>query len=604
MFEDHSKKCYLYAIILSVLFAIEASISTSLMLVISVFIFGILFLSYIIKQEKAEVIRILKCSVLAGGFGMTLAAPFLLSAFAFIKYMIRCVPDIGFITWGTQLPISEYSKYKYGLPEFRTMLSFKNSNLGISISAFILIFCLIGFFVKKKRNIRLYRISFIGAVICAMACFAIVFPTIFCFVPGLNQIREAFMYGILMNLFASILASYGFNLIEQLIETRKFKSELKFTTLLVILLLSLLGYNIFQKDISCSLCVIVALFYPLVWLVKRVNIRRILFCIVTYIFVGLCVKDLYCSSNIFLYTEPEAIKLVEQTCKNSQNLLNYINSLDTSDEYYKMTDWGNPCYPTNMSSVLGFYDTKGYLNPLLAASIYIHMWMPLDKRAQLQNLKYYLVSENNDPLFISSFEDSTLFIRAGQIENIYSDWAGTSESIVYIYQTTDNLGDAWIVTDFQWNDTKSPEEIIKLISAYDFSINTTAIIENCTLSPEEEQNLSEVNSSVDNSSTKCLYMSNDIAIYDIYSETSGVLVTSELYYPGWKVYVNGEKRTLLQVDGTNRGVVLPAGVSKVEFRFEPWEYQWGIRLQITILVIIIFSGILSYWYMRRKKYVE
>ncbi|MBN2191131.1 MAG: YfhO family protein, partial [Candidatus Aureabacteria bacterium] len=50
---------------------------------------------------------------------------------------------------------------------------------------------------------------------------------------------------------------------------------------------------------------------------------------------------------------------------------------------------------------------------------------------------------------------------------------------------------------------------------------------------------------------------------------SAVLATSELYYPGWKVFINGKEAELLKVNSLFRGVLLPEGRSKVEMVYRP-----------------------------------
>jgi hypothetical protein len=45
----------------------------------------------------------------------------------------------------------------------------------------------------------------------------------------------------------------------------------------------------------------------------------------------------------------------------------------------------------------------------------------------------------------------------------------------------------------------------------------------------------------------------------------GILVLSDVYYPGWRVYVNDEERELLKVDNTFMGVVINEGKSNVQF---------------------------------------
>jgi uncharacterized membrane protein YfhO len=53
-----------------------------------------------------------------------------------------------------------------------------------------------------------------------------------------------------------------------------------------------------------------------------------------------------------------------------------------------------------------------------------------------------------------------------------------------------------------------------------------------------------------------------------------VIVTlHDLYYPYWKVYVDGQESELLQANYIFRGVYVPAGRHTVVFRFEPFSWS-------------------------------
>jgi len=64
------------------------------------------------------------------------------------------------------------------------------------------------------------------------------------------------------------------------------------------------------------------------------------------------------------------------------------------------------------------------------------------------------------------------------------------------------------------------------------------------------------------------YAGNTVTI-DVDAPRAGVLVLHDPYYPGWIVTVNGERRPLLRANLLFRGVEVPAGKSRVVFRFEP-----------------------------------
>jgi hypothetical protein len=60
--------------------------------------------------------------------------------------------------------------------------------------------------------------------------------------------------------------------------------------------------------------------------------------------------------------------------------------------------------------------------------------------------------------------------------------------------------------------------------------------------------------------------------------TPGVLVLSDTWYPGWRVTVDGAPAPLLRADYALRGVALPAGHHRVEFRFRSTPAALGLAL--------------------------
>lgn len=60
------------------------------------------------------------------------------------------------------------------------------------------------------------------------------------------------------------------------------------------------------------------------------------------------------------------------------------------------------------------------------------------------------------------------------------------------------------------------------------------------------------------------------------SEKDAILFLSDVYFPGWRVYIDGNRRDILRANYTFRSVVVPAGTHLVEWRYEPdsWRFGW------------------------------
>lgn len=68
----------------------------------------------------------------------------------------------------------------------------------------------------------------------------------------------------------------------------------------------------------------------------------------------------------------------------------------------------------------------------------------------------------------------------------------------------------------------------------------------------------------------------------------GLLVLSELYYPGWRVYVDGQPGTIEPTGGLLRGVTLADGSHSVEFIFSPVVIYIGLGISGAACLLLIF----------------
>jgi hypothetical protein len=69
--------------------------------------------------------------------------------------------------------------------------------------------------------------------------------------------------------------------------------------------------------------------------------------------------------------------------------------------------------------------------------------------------------------------------------------------------------------------------------------------------------------------------------------SAAYLVLSELDYPGWRAYVNGEEVPIVRADYLLRAISLPAGRHEVSFVYRPWTFGLGAALSgMTLLVLL------------------
>ena len=82
------------------------------------------------------------------------------------------------------------------------------------------------------------------------------------------------------------------------------------------------------------------------------------------------------------------------------------------------------------------------------------------------------------------------------------------------------------------------------------------------------------------------YEPNDLK-YEVSSEKGGVVVFSEIYYPGWQAYIDGVEAPHGRADYILRAMNVPAGKHTVEFKFDPKS------LHTTEIIAFVALGLLA-----------
>lgn len=159
-------------------------------------------------------------------------------------------------------------------------------------------------------------------------------------------------------------------------------------------------------------------------------------------------------------------------------------------------------------------------------------------------------------------------------------------------------GNAWFARDIKWV-TSANDEMLELGLSNPL---TTAIIH------EEFKSIGA--SGIGNDSTITSAAKVNLDRYETnkleYSSTSpveGTVVFSEIYYPaGWNCYVDGQKKDTFRVNYVLRGVNIPAGEHKIEWKFEPVSFTKGSTYSMagSILLILLVLGASIFSFRKRE----
>lgn len=152
------------------------------------------------------------------------------------------------------------------------------------------------------------------------------------------------------------------------------------------------------------------------------------------------------------------------------------------------------------------------------------------------------------------------------------------------------LGNAWFVKNVKIVD--NADEEIKAVT--NFIPATTAIVDKRF----EDQLTSFKGDKDPNSSISLIDYKPNLLTYEAKGlKTPQLAVFSEIYYDkGWDAYVNGEKMPYFRANYALRGMIIPAGDSKIEFRFEPESFITGSKVSLagSLLIILVLLGAIGW----------
>lgn len=97
-------------------------------------------------------------------------------------------------------------------------------------------------------------------------------------------------------------------------------------------------------------------------------------------------------------------------------------------------------------------------------------------------------------------------------------------------------------------------------------------------------------SAVENELRRIEYVPNGVQ-FEIESARPGICVLSDTWFPGWEATVNGEDVPIWKANGAFRAVRVPAGISRVEMRYNPPAVRHGIAISLATLVALALISV-------------
>lgn len=150
----------------------------------------------------------------------------------------------------------------------------------------------------------------------------------------------------------------------------------------------------------------------------------------------------------------------------------------------------------------------------------------------------------------------------------------------FLYQNLDALPRLFLVHKTEV--INNPDNILTRIDSVDFNPRQTIILEK----PSPLKNFETNKSNTKDKAVFTYYSPDQIEIY-AYSQNPSMLFLSEMYYPGWKAYIDGKSAEIYQANYLFRSVYLDKGPHTVKMIFDPEDFKLGRNITVATLFILL-----------------
>jgi hypothetical protein len=137
------------------------------------------------------------------------------------------------------------------------------------------------------------------------------------------------------------------------------------------------------------------------------------------------------------------------------------------------------------------------------------------------------------------------------------------------------------------------EEILDRLTSPDFDPLKTVLIEEESKVPVRSTEGPYTKARVD-----IIDYAPDSILLNAESPSTGYLFLSEIFYPGWKAYVDDRPATILRGNYLFRVIPIPAGRHQIRLHFDPPTIKLGIG--VSVLTLLVILGTLVYFFRRRR----
>jgi len=226
----------------------------------------------------------------------------------------------------------------------------------------------------------------------------------------------------------------------------------------------------------------------------------------------------------------------------------------------------------NYGTMVGLQDIRG-ISPLRLATLDAYLKLPQYRLHQILAVKYVFTDWHQLEVPGS--------IRA-KIEQNGQTW--------YLHEITDPLPRAWMT--YTVMDTSDRGQALGWLSDPGFNPQQVVIL-------SKQPDLQLPQQAPQDSEVKIVSYAPEKIELEVNTPTDGVLVLSEMDYPGWVAAVNGHPVAIWQADAGLRALPLQAGRYAIAFEYRPISFTIGAIT--SVLSLILSLSLIGYSIMQPRK---
>lgn len=319
--------------------------------------------------------------------------------------------------------------------------------------------------------------------------------------------------------------------------------------------------------------------------------------LLSVVLLAICLVDMWQVNKRYLhdsmFVEPRGVARIQKT-----NADNYILARSGAGRDYRVLNLAVSTFNDNntsafYSSVGGYHAAKlrryqelieAHIAPEIPKVYEALRSAPMDTVAMMQDQAfgypvYHLEAEQTDSLFpVINMLNTRWFILG----------TGGKEEQKLPVENVTAFGNAWFVTNIKWVNNAN-EELEALGTE---SLRTTAVV--------ARPDFGFLKAGGEGIAKLTAYEANE-AKYEVESEKGGLVVFSEVYYPGWTATVDGQPAEVGRANYVLRALNVPAGKHEVVFTFAPQSIQATETIAYVALAVMAVMVLIAVVLNVRKK---